>query len=251
MAKIPHRWTPVLESCHGGEHWKLCRRQSGTFIRLFSSPFYRFLKIFSQQPLLSLLLLSDISSQCILNCDAGIGDSLVLKIATLSPLSIVPLFSIPPSPPDLSISRRELPYGPGPAQGFSLFKALFPFVCVCVCVYFTVRPAGVDVHEEQPRLSPHWPTGVVTSEPDLCLSEQRAPPLTHLRTKSWNRNGVSLQISFFKINFYSNPAKLNTHTHYQHYIWLQAKQTVICSTTNVNCHLDPDDFTCVCIKQCV
>lgn len=49
-----------------------------------------------------------------------------------------------------------------------------------MCVCFTLRPAAVDVHEEQPHLSPHWPAGVATSAPDLCLSLQLELPPTQL-----------------------------------------------------------------------
>lgn len=45
----------------------------------------------------------------------------------------------------------------------------------------TQPPAAVDANEAKPRLSPHWPAGVVTSEPDLCPSELPAPPPTPLR----------------------------------------------------------------------
>ncbi len=66
-------------------------------------------------------------------------------------------------------------------------------VCVCVCVR-TQRPAAVDVHGAQPHLSPHWPAAAVTSEPDLCPSEQLTPPPTPLRRQGDKERGDTFRI---------------------------------------------------------
>lgn len=59
----------------------------------------------------------------------------------------------------------------------------------------TQPPAVVDANEAKSRLSPHWPAGVVTSQPDLCPSELPAPPPTPLRRQE---EEDSLRINFSK-----------------------------------------------------
>lgn len=72
---------------------------------------------------------------------------------------------------------------------------------MCGCVCRTRQFAAIVVHGAEPRLSPHWPAEVVTSEPDLCPSEPPAPPPTPLRRqgeeeeeeKKWWREGGEMK----------------------------------------------------------